>query len=71
MIYTRKYYVYYLCYVYSTSAMLSIRDISAIYTHSHAMFDGGSPTLLSDYRRFLAALGIHVGQYLSIQFSYT
>ena len=33
--------------------MLNIDDFSDIYTHSHSMFDGGSPGLMADYSNLL------------------
>ena len=38
--------------------MLKVEDISYIYSHTHAMFDGGSPALVADYRRMLGSFGI-------------
>ena len=37
----------------SAFGMLNIDDFSAIYTHSHSMFDGGSPGLMADYSSIL------------------
>lgn len=38
--------------------MLNIDDFSSIYTHSHSMFDGGSPGLMADYSSILRHFSI-------------
>lgn len=38
--------------------LLNLDDISYLYRHQYAMFDGGSASLLADYRKFLASIGI-------------
>lgn len=38
--------------------MLNLDDISYLYHHHYSMFDGGSASLLADYRKLLNSIGI-------------
>jgi hypothetical protein len=39
--------------------MLNLDDLSYLYRHQYAMFDGGSASLLVDYRKLLSSMGIN------------
>jgi len=42
----------------SIFAMLDLDDIAYLYNHQYSMLDGGSTTLLADYRKVLSSVGI-------------